>query len=98
MELGLKRQKPKCGAKGVHASALASSKQKDNFGPSFSQDFIVTVAGTRSSEFAHPDITIGLTLLSFRYEGLRMSDFDAVLDLLVRGSERAYILIPRPKP
>ena len=40
-----------------------------------------------SSEFAHPDITIGLTLLSFRYEGLRMSDFDAVLDLLVANLE-----------
>lgn len=30
-----------------------------------------------SSEFAHPDITIGLTLLSLRYEGLRMSDYEA---------------------
>ncbi|CAE7661481.1 unnamed protein product [Symbiodinium pilosum] len=44
-------------------------------------------ASKGSSEFAHPDITIGLTLLSFRYEGLRMSDFDAVLDLLVANLE-----------
>ncbi|CAJ1371061.1 unnamed protein product, partial [Effrenium voratum] len=40
-----------------------------------------------SSEFAHPDITIGLTLLSLRYEGLRMSDYEAVLDLLVANLE-----------
>jgi hypothetical protein len=26
---------------------------------------------SRSSEFAHPDIIIGLTVLAYRYEGLR---------------------------
>jgi hypothetical protein len=29
---------------------------------------------TESSEFAHPDIAIGLTVLAYRYEGLRLSD------------------------
>jgi len=33
-----------------------------------------------SSEFAHPDITIGLTILGYRYSGLRKSDFMSVVD------------------
>ena len=31
---------------------------------------------SKSSEFAHPDITIGLTIFGFRYEGLRYTDFE----------------------
>ena len=30
---------------------------------------------SRSSEFAHPDIILGLTILAYRYEGLRWTDF-----------------------
>lgn len=30
---------------------------------------------SRASEFAHPDIVIGLTILAFRFQGLRQSDF-----------------------
>eukprot|EP00463_Aulacantha_scolymantha_P005243 TRINITY_DN6579_c0_g1_i1.p1 TRINITY_DN6579_c0_g1~~TRINITY_DN6579_c0_g1_i1.p1 ORF type:complete len:266 (+),score=24.56 TRINITY_DN6579_c0_g1_i1:160-957(+) len=30
---------------------------------------------SRASEFAHPDIVIGLTILAYRYEGLRKTDF-----------------------
>lgn len=26
---------------------------------------------SRASEFAHPDVVIGLTILAYRYEGLR---------------------------
>jgi len=33
-----------------------------------------------SSEFAHPDITLGLTILAYRYSGLRETDFNAVVD------------------
>ena len=33
----------------------------------------------RSSEFAHPDILIGLTVLAYRYEGLRRKDLFFVL-------------------
>jgi len=29
---------------------------------------------SRSSEFAHPDVVIGLSVLGYRYEGLRLSD------------------------
>ena len=31
---------------------------------------------SRASEFAHPDIIIGLTILAYRYEGLRRPDFE----------------------
>ena len=34
---------------------------------------------SESSEFAHPDVVIGLTILAYRYDGLRLDDF---LDLL----------------
>eukprot|EP01052_Picozoa_sp_SAG31_P000387 SAG31_NODE_12_length_38498_cov_21.161671_3_plen_274_part_00 len=30
---------------------------------------------TRASEFSHPDVVMGLTILAYRYEGLRMTDF-----------------------
>nr|CCA25882.1 hypothetical protein ALNC14_120260 [Albugo laibachii Nc14] len=36
--------------------------------------FIGKDVPSRSSEFAHPDILIGMTILAYRYEGLRMSD------------------------
>ena len=32
-----------------------------------------------SSQFAHPDIVIGLTILAYRYEGLRSADFAHVI-------------------
>jgi len=33
----------------------------------------------KSSEYAHPDIVIGLTILAYRYEGLRWNDFVEVI-------------------
>ena len=35
---------------------------------------------SRSSEFAHPDITIGLTILAYRYSGMRFPDFVELID------------------
>ncbi len=32
-----------------------------------------------SSEYSHPDIRLGLSMLAYRYEGMRRSDFKAVL-------------------
>ena len=32
-----------------------------------------------ASEFAHPDVTVGLTILAYRYEGLRFVDFSEFL-------------------
>jgi hypothetical protein len=34
---------------------------------------------SRSSEFAHPDVIVGLTILAYRYEGLRWSDFEDII-------------------
>ena len=34
---------------------------------------------SRSSEFSHPDVVIGLTILAYRYEGLRQNDFLLVM-------------------
>ncbi|KNC86435.1 hypothetical protein SARC_01441 [Sphaeroforma arctica JP610] len=31
------------------------------------------------SEFSHPDVLIGLTALSYRYQGLRKSDFKTLI-------------------
>ena len=39
-----------------------------------------------ASEFAHPDIIIGLTVLAYRYEGLRKVDFEQDLIALVRSN------------
>ena len=41
---------------------------------------------SRASEFAHPDIIIGLTILAYRYEGLRSVDFEQDIMTLLRAS------------
>ena len=42
-----------------------------------------------ASEFAHPDIIIGLTVLAYRYEGLRRPDFEQDLMSLLRSNFEA---------
>jgi hypothetical protein len=37
---------------------------------------------SRASEFAHPDIIIGLTILAYRYSGLRVDDYNDITDRL----------------
>ena len=37
---------------------------------------------TRASEFSHPDVVIGLTILAYRYEGMRKTDFMSKLKTL----------------
>lgn len=44
--------------------------------------FIAKDVPSRASEFAHPDIVIGLTVLAYRYEGLRKKDFFLMLRFL----------------
>lgn len=39
---------------------------------------------SRASEFAHPDIIIGLTILAYRYQGLRKLDFEQDVISLLR--------------
>eukprot|EP01107_Rhizomastix_libera_P015447 TRINITY_DN5841_c0_g1_i1.p1 TRINITY_DN5841_c0_g1~~TRINITY_DN5841_c0_g1_i1.p1 ORF type:complete len:4156 (-),score=944.82 TRINITY_DN5841_c0_g1_i1:134-11092(-) len=43
---------------------------------------------SRSSEFAHPDAVIGLTILGYRYEGLRMSDLKKIMSQLKQDYSR----------
>jgi len=35
---------------------------------------------SRSSEFAHPDVILGLTILGYRYSGMRFEDFADLID------------------
>jgi len=41
--------------------------------------FVAKDVPSRASEFAHPDILIGLSILAYRYEGLRKKDFFLVM-------------------
>lgn len=41
--------------------------------------FVAKDVPSRASEFAHPDVLIGLTILAYRYEGLRKKDFFLVI-------------------
>eukprot|EP01065_Artemidia_motanka_P000909 TRINITY_DN1042_c0_g1_i1.p1 TRINITY_DN1042_c0_g1~~TRINITY_DN1042_c0_g1_i1.p1 ORF type:complete len:4224 (+),score=1358.75 TRINITY_DN1042_c0_g1_i1:274-12672(+) len=45
---------------------------------------------SRSSEFAHPDVVIGLTVLAFRYEGLRRADLRQVVTQLKKDWSRQH--------
>jgi hypothetical protein len=38
---------------------------------------------TTASEFSHPDVVIGLTILAYRYEGMRESDFTSGMKALI---------------
>ena len=41
--------------------------------------FIGKDVPSRSSEFSHPDVLIGMSILAYRYQGLRPSDFKVVM-------------------
>ncbi|EDQ90981.1 uncharacterized protein MONBRDRAFT_31645 [Monosiga brevicollis MX1] len=43
---------------------------------------------SRSSEFAHPDVLIGLTIMAYRYEGLRASDLKRMVVQLKQDLSR----------
>jgi len=43
---------------------------------------------SESSEFAHPDIIIGLSILAYRYSNLRLSDFNIIVDAIVSEFSR----------
>ena len=67
----------------LNAEDLKRAKALDAFMPSSRAVLGVPFVGkdvpSRSSEFAHPDIIIGLTILAYRYEGLRESDFHDII-------------------
>jgi len=41
--------------------------------------FVAKDVPSRASEFAQPDVVIGLTIMAFRYEGLREKDFEILM-------------------
>lgn len=43
---------------------------------------------SRSSEFAHPDVLIGLTILAYRYDGVRKTDLRRVVEQLKKDFGR----------
>jgi len=51
-----------------------------------------------ASEFAHPDIIIGLTVLAYRYEGFRQTDFEQDLMPLLRSNFEAEAGPYRSRP
>lgn len=50
--------------------------------------FVAKDVPSRSSEFAHPDVVIGLTVLAFRYEGLRGKDVKELVTQLKQDFAR----------
>ena len=44
--------------------------------------FIAKDCPSAASEFAHPDVAIGLTIFSYHFEGLRSKDFLLLLKLM----------------
>ena len=49
--------------------------------------FVGKDAPSPSSEFAHPDVAIVLTIMAYRYEGLRQVDFGPALMQLRQDME-----------
>lgn len=43
---------------------------------------------SQSSEFAHPDVVIGLTIMAYRYEGLRKTDFTDIMRCVHQSVEK----------
>lgn len=50
--------------------------------------FIGKDVPSKSSEFAHPDVIIGLTILAYRYSGVRHDDYVDVIDSLTAQFSR----------
>jgi len=57
--------------------------------------FVALEVPSRSSEFAHPEVVIGLTVLAYRYEGLRPEDMKRVIKAM--GDEMANQSGPFPE-
>ena len=59
--------------------------------------FVGKDAPSHAAEFAHPDVAIGLTILAYRYEGMRHADFGPALRLLRQGlDEETGPILKRP--
>lgn len=45
---------------------------------------------SRASEFSHPDVVISLTILAYRYEGLRISDLRVIIHKLKKDMAKQF--------
>ncbi|RLN51178.1 hypothetical protein BBJ28_00003521 [Nothophytophthora sp. Chile5] len=76
--------------RGEHQTAAASGNSGGNAHSRLllAVPFIGKDVPSRSSEFAHPDVLIGLTILAYRYEGIRVSDLVRIVSQLKQDFSR----------
>ncbi|CAH0482965.1 unnamed protein product [Peronospora belbahrii] len=77
--------------RGEHQSAAASGNNSGGNAHSrlmLAVPFIGKDVPSRSSEFAHPDVLIGLTILAYRYEGIRVFDLVRIVSQLKQDFSR----------
>lgn len=64
--------------------AYASSAQCSNSRCLLAVPFVGKDTPSKNSEFSHPDVLIGLTVLAYRFQGLRPADFYAAVQRLLQ--------------
>ncbi|KAG7392086.1 hypothetical protein PHYPSEUDO_002310 [Phytophthora pseudosyringae] len=76
--------------RGEHQVAAASGNSGGNAHSRLmlAVPFIGKDVPSRSSEFAHPDVLIGLTILAYRYESIRVSDLTRIVSQLKQDFSR----------
>ncbi|CAI5729997.1 unnamed protein product [Peronospora destructor] len=77
--------------RGEHQKATASGNNSGGNAHSrlmLAVPFIGKDVPSRSSEFAHPDVLIGLTILAYRYEGIRIFDLVRIVSQLKQDFSR----------
>ena len=62
------------------AAALAADPHVPRSRLKLAVPFVGKDVPSRSSEFAHPDVIIGLTVLAYRYSGIRYDDYLDIID------------------
>lgn len=82
----------------LNAGDLARALDRDAKMPRSRKLLAVPFVGkdvpSAAAEFAHPDVAIGLTVLAYRYEGLRWGDFQLVTkvdDETYQGASARYV-------
>ncbi|CAE7709872.1 unnamed protein product, partial [Symbiodinium microadriaticum] len=68
--------------KGDYARAIKTDPHMPRTRAKLAIPFVGKDVPSKSSEFAHPDVIIGLTILAYRYEGLRWTDFEDIISNL----------------
>ena len=69
-----------------HEALLANEPHMPRSRVKLAIPFLGKDCPSRASEFAHPDVLIGLTVLAYRYEGLRQSEFRTDVIGLLRSN------------